>query len=46
MASIVPLCTGTVFSFGWASFGRILVGADFCDDREVEISPFQSSGDG
>lgn len=30
-SSIVPLCTGSVFSFGWASFGEILAGTDFCD---------------
>ena len=32
-SSIVPLCTGCVFSFGCASFGKggkVLTGADFC----------------
>lgn len=34
--SMVPLCTGCVFSFGWAAFGKLLTGAVFCRKKHAK----------
>lgn len=35
--SMVPLCAGSVFSFGWASLGEGLPGTDFCVEEDLSI---------
>lgn len=35
-SSMVPLCTGSVFSFGWAAFGELLAGAVFCRNKNIK----------
>lgn len=35
-SSMVPLCTGSVFSFGCAAFGELLAGAVFCRKRNIK----------
>lgn len=32
---MVPLCTGCVFSFGWASFGKAFADSDRCVKKEL-----------
>lgn len=32
-SSMVPLCTGCVFSFGWAAFGKVLADVVFCKKK-------------
>lgn len=34
-SSMVPLCTGCVFSFGWASFGKAFADSDRCVKKEL-----------
>lgn len=36
-SSMVPLCTGCVFSFGWASFGKAFTDSDLCVKKNESL---------